>query len=220
MSGLRRQSAELPLPASNLTLAARAHAAGHADEGDRLFHAAFLDVLPLVRAIVHKHLAGPEDREDAIQQAMVNIWRAVRKGIDPAIEMRARGASIDRYRREQRHASRRAGDVATDRHTAGSPIAGTGSVGGRNTPADENDDWFVVEHAIEADHVDDTIDAIEVERIAGVLGEHRALWADITRCLASGLTQAETARHLQRPPGTIGRNVTEIRTFVERRKAS
>ncbi|MCW2922248.1 MAG: hypothetical protein JWL76_2122 [Thermoleophilia bacterium] len=193
---------------SNLTMSAQAYAAGDDTTGRRLFDAAFLDIAPLVRMVVARHVEGPEDRDDAFQQAMSNIWRAVQRGVDPAIELYARGAAIDRFRREYRHdqhrdVTDRSGDDRTGRFEDG--LSG----------GDGAHERFTMD-----DHVEATLDAIEVARVADVLGEHRELWGDIIRCLAQGMGPTEAATHLGRPAGTVKRNVVEIRAYIAERRAA
>jgi DNA-directed RNA polymerase specialized sigma24 family protein len=210
VTGFRRQAASLPPQPSNLTLSAQAYAAGDTHQGERLFHAAFIDAAPLVRMVIHRHLSGVEDREDAFQVAMLNIWRSVQRGEDPAITPRARGAAVSHLRRDRVQAGHgdRLGWRAVQRGE-------TPPVPRERVPVEG-----VLSEMSTPDHADETLDAIEVQRIAATLGMLRPIWGEIVQQLAAGLSQAEAARELGRPKGTITRNVSEIRTHLEREEGA
>lgn len=182
-TGLAGRNARPTIP--SITLAARAYAAGDEQAGRRLFDAAFVEIAPLVRMVVARHLDSPEDRDDAFQIAMTNVWNAVRAGRDPAIELRARGAALTRHKIEHRNVRRQRRSVEERRR----------------------DDH-------QADHAPAIVGSIDAERIATAAAEVRPLWGAIARLLAAGLTQAEVARALDRPAGTITRNVVEIRAWM------
>ena len=210
MSGFRSQAAALPPRASNLTLSAEAYGAGDAVGGERMFRAAFDEVLPLVRVVVARHLDGVEDREEASMTAMSNIWRAVRAGTDPAITLYATNAAIDRHRRESKHAKRRAFILADEPRTDAEDDEQTRS---------KADGRRAAKWSASRDHADDAIGTADAARLADDLGAVRPLWGEIARCLAAGLTQFDTARELKRPEGTVTRNVVEMRLYLEGRAA-
>lgn len=207
MNGIRSQAAALPGASTNLERSAAAYRAGDTTRGERLFRDAFLDVVPLVRLVVHNHLDGAEDREDAIQLAMTNIWRAVETGVVPAISIYAFGASIDRYRREDKHERRRRRD-RDDEYTEGAHNS------------EEREAYWEADPSPAPDHVDESVARLGVFRSVEALAAMRPLWGQIALCLANGLTQAETARALNRPRGTITRNVVEIRRHLEAQAAA
>lgn len=199
MSGLRSQAASLPPRVSALERSTNAYAAGNASMGEVLFAEAFLVVMPLVRSIVRRHLDGVEDREDAIQSAMTSIWRSVERGELPSIEIRARAAAVDSRRRQWvQQGSGRGRDER--------PIRERVHV---DTMPDIGDDG-------EADAIVARLDSdMYTPTIIELLDDVRPLWGEIAACLSLGLSQAETALELNRPAGTVRRNVVSMRQHLE-----
>lgn len=199
MSGLRGQAAPLPGASTNLHAAAAAYARGDTTSGDHYFRAAFLDTAPLVRRTIERHLTQPEDRDDAFQHTMLSLWNAVRAGNVPAIELRARGAAIDRFRRETRH----------ERHRA----KATSTIAKAFKANQITDDYAEFEPVSSEDHVAFVEAGMAVDDLAARAGAARPLWGMLVHLLAQGATPAEAAQALGRPRGTIRRNIVELRAW-------
>lgn len=86
----------------SLTAAAQAYAAGDPRRGARLFERASVEMRPLIRHVVRRHVEE-RDVEDVIQDALLRIWQAAETGRAAAIILYSTGAAVDHFRRNVRH---------------------------------------------------------------------------------------------------------------------
>lgn len=188
-----------------LTRAADAYAAGNDRLGAQLFDRAHDEILPLVRRIVDHNVGSiPRiDAEGVVQDVLIAVWSDVTRGKEPVVSMVATNISIDVFRREVARKGRDGKQL---------PRPQFHHLDASRDEAPETAGWT----PREPDHADASLDAIVMAKLAQQLGAIKPVWGLMALAGAAGLADArEIADHLNRPRGTIRREICELRAHLE-----
>lgn len=198
---MRSQSA--PLPRRNLTECATAYKEGRTTEAEQMFPAVVTEILPLIEYTIRKRTDDPNHIEDITQEALTRIWRILKRGIYPEIQLVTYHTTVDAHKK-----STGMGDTRGGRS--------------REYPEHARPNITSIEHTTEkADPYtsDAVIDAMDDAALLSELAAQDPHWSLVAQYRIEDLSQNQIATNLNTSRGEIRKTLAAIREYLERRAA-
>lgn len=202
---MRSQAAPLP---TQLTRCAAAYAQGNTQLGDDLFPLVHEEILPLVDQTVCKYIRNTDRHPDVTQEAVLAIWRQLKRGIAPTITLVTYHCCVNNLRMASGMGDSRT--LTSDEQRRAEHHL--------DIDAQTNDDGEFIEAFGNADPSEPLSEAegvIDAGLIADTLGAVNPIWSIIALQLSEGRSQNAIAASLGITRWAVNKHVISMREHLE-----